>query len=193
MVGSTGLNIPLQKAIQTDKGVALDIGCGNSESAIYLLQKGWTVICLDYSQEALTVMEKRATQINQEWLKTNQLMLTCSTIEDYRWPTKIDLVLASSALPYFDPLKIKAVMTNIYQNLNSGGHFIGNFFASKYVGSAMDVTREMGAWFVSDKDTVGYLLAGHGYEVIECDKGSKQNPHSVVFTGKKFKSEVVSI
>jgi SAM-dependent methyltransferase len=184
-VGGTGLNASLEKVIQTDKGLALDIGCGNSESALYLLQKGWSVICLDYSEDAITVMKNRADQINQEWLKTNQLILTCSAIENYQWPTKIDLVLASSALPYFDPQKIKSIMTNIYQNLNPGGHFIGNFFASKYVGTAMDVTREIGAWFVDDKETVGYFLNGLGYEVIECANGGQQNSHSVVFIAKK--------
>ncbi len=184
-VGSTGLNTLLEKVTQEKKGVALDIGCGKSNSAIYLLNKGWKVICLDSSQEALDVMHKNASQINQKWLKTNQLELVCNSVEEYQWPIKVDLVLASSALPYINPQKLKAVMEKIYKNLNSGCHFIGNFFASKYVGSAMDLTREMGAWFVEDKDSVGYLLAGQGYEVIECEGGGAQNPHSVVFIGKK--------
>jgi hypothetical protein len=100
-------------------------------------------------------------------------------------PPKVDLVLANSSFPYCDPLKIRAVITNIYKNLNLGGHFVGNFFVSKYVRSAKEATKEMGLWLVNDKGTVVYLLAGHGYEVIECDKnGVQQDLYSSVFVCK---------
>jgi SAM-dependent methyltransferase len=184
-IGSTGLNGLIDRIITIQPGTALDIGCGNSMSAIHLLKKGWRVICLDYSQNALEAMEQRARTVNQQWLETKQLTFICRSIEDYDWPTKVDLVLASSALPYFDPSKIKTLMQNIYQNLKTPGFFIGNFFATKYVGAGIDVQREMGAWFVEDEDSVGYLLAGHGYQVIDCERGGQQNPHSVMFIATK--------
>lgn len=182
-VGSTGLNELIDEAnIIEKKGVALDIGSGLSKSAIYLVQRGWTVVCLDYSNHALDIMKHRTYDLP----KKENLSFVCSPIEEYSWPQKFDLVLASSTLPYVDPGKVREVMTKIYSNLKPNGTLIGNVFASKYVGDNIEMVREMGAWVMPKEDTMGHLLAGHGFKVVKCERGGAKNPHSILFIGKKL-------
>ena len=188
-IGSTGLNELIDQAVPSQTGLALDIGCGRSASAIHLLERGWSVICVDYSQTALTAMERSTNMVNKCWLEKGKLKLVCSPIEDYQWPTNVDLVLASSSLPYFSPSKMQSIMQNIHQSLKTGGRFLGNFFVSSYVGSAIDAVREMGAWVLPNKESAGYLLAGHGYEVLRCEHGGEKNPHSVLFAGRKLSAD----
>lgn len=185
LMRSDGLNFMLSQInlkANSEMPVALDLGCGNNEAMIYLLEKGWKVIGVDYSPEVLT----KISQINQKWLETKQLILTCSSIEKYEWPQKVELVLAGSALPYCDPKQIKTTMASISACLKPEGYFVGNFFASKYTDkSKQDLFREMGAWFLKGEDDVGYMLAGQDFEVIQCEHGGKQHSSSVVFLAKK--------
>ncbi|MBA3721939.1 MAG: class I SAM-dependent methyltransferase [Parachlamydiaceae bacterium] len=169
-----------------EQPIAVDLGCGSSSSIFSLLRKGWKVICVDYSQKALTSLEGWANNVNPEWLRTKQLTLVCSNAENYILPNNIDLVYAGSALPYFNPKSIQTILTNIFKALTPEGHFIGNFFATKYVSEhAKEFTREMGGWFLKDEDSVGYLLANQGFELVTCKHGQMQNPHSIIFDGIK--------
>lgn len=184
---SSGLVNHLSDVINCGEGqLALDIGCGNAVSAFYLLKRGWKVIGVDYSQKALNVFEEATSNMNEAWVKTKQLMLVCSPIETYSWPSNVNLVLAGSALSYFNPKKIKKIMEKIHQSLKPGGYFIGNFFAHKYLPSEeIEVERELGAWFVKDETNVKSLLIGHGYDIIKCEHGGQQNYKSIVFIAKK--------
>jgi SAM-dependent methyltransferase len=165
--------------------IALDIGCGHSIVPFELLNKGWKVICLDYSSGVLDVIASKAAKINQQWLDTKQLTLVRSNVEDYEWPENIDLVLAGSSLPYFNPQKMKHILSSIHQSLVPGGHFIGNIFTYKHSDSTQDVLREMGAWFIKDKDSTGFLLADQGFYIEECEEGFATHKASVVFIAKK--------
>lgn len=183
---NTAFEARLRKIIENrPAGVAVDIGCGSSISARTLLSKGWKVICIDNSPRAINAMRDHTNYRNEKWLQTGQLTLVCEDIENYTFPDNVDLVVASSALPYFDPSKFRSIMDNIFHSLKEGGHFIGNLFAKSYVGLHANKTREMGAWLIDDKDSVGKLLAGHGYDLLECRHGSPDNPHSAVFTAQK--------
>ena len=176
----------LDRNIPVPPGVALDIGCGNSASAIYLLERGWTVICIDCSQRALNAMERRANKINREWLENEKLKLVCQNIVSYEWPKDINLVVASSALPCFPPLKMKTIMQNIYQGLKVGGRFIGNFFVEP--GNPKEFSRDGATWWLRDMEEAGFLLAGHGYEVLACELGKEKRPPSALFAAEKRQS-----
>lgn len=174
---------------QKENPVAVDIGCGNSVSPIFLLQKGWRVICVDYAHGALDALAKQASKINQEWLRTGQLTLCCSAIESYEWPHEVDLILASSSLPYFNPRSIQAISSRIHAALVSGGHFVGNLFAANaFQGPFGQAIKEpmsaMGAWYIRDQESVCSLLSVQGYQIIACKQG-EGGPFSVAFVAKK--------
>ena len=178
-IGSCGLSFLIDQAVGSEPGVALDIGCGSGTSAMHLLQKGWKVICVDYSPKAIEVVRNRAHRINQQWLETRQLELVCCNIENYKWPTKnVDLVLAGSSLSYFNPVKIRTIMENIYESLKVAGKFIGNFYVLGLVKDP-SLVREMGAWFMPDKNSCRDLLEGHGYKTIFHD--SFESSAEIVF------------
>ena len=185
---STGLNDWIDQTVPSNPGFALDLCCGNSTSGIHLLQKRWRVLCVDYAQEALSATCDRARTIDKQWLKINQLQTSCCSIETFKFPTDVDLVLASSALPYCNPLHIKTIMQNIYRSLKVNGLFVGNFFALEYVRNPGEiyVTRQMGAWFIPNKESVVQLLKGHGYEVVRCEAAGQQDPLSALFAAKKI-------
>lgn len=170
--------------------IAVDIGCGKSVSPFFLLQKGWRVICVDYARGALDALAAEASKVNQEWVRTGQLQLCCSAIEDYEWPHEVDLVLASSSLPYFNPNTIRTISRRIHEALASGGHFVGNVFAaSAFKGPIGQAIKEqmstMGAWYIRDRESVLPLLRGQGYRVVACKPG-EGGPFSVAFVAEKM-------
>ncbi len=57
--------------------VAIDIGCGAGQEAIFLAQQGFTVIGVDQSEEGLKIATKRAQEKNVEveWKQANVLNL----------------------------------------------------------------------------------------------------------------------
>lgn len=188
--GSTTLGPLLEWYIGTKTGVALDIGCGKSETAFHLLEKGWTVICIDNSKGAISEMEQSANAVDRTWIKKGKLICIRSDIETYKWKTRFDLVVASSVLPYLDPKNLKTTMDHIHTYLNPGGYFVGNFFSSEYAGNdKVAVGRKMGASFIEGnaQDTVGYLLAGHGYDVQTCARCDLAHPDSIMFVAQKEK------
>jgi SAM-dependent methyltransferase len=174
---------------QKNNPIAVDIGCGNSVSTIFLLQKGWRVICVDYAHGALDALAKQASQINQEWLRTGRLTLCCSAIESYEWPHEVDLILASSSLPYCNPRSIQEISGRIHAALVSGGHFVGNLFAANaFQGSFGQAIKRpmsaMGAWYIRDQESVCSLLNVQGYRIVACKQG-EGGPFSVAFVAKK--------
>lgn len=170
------------------EGIALDIGCGNSTVALFLLQKNWKVICLDYSEKALNAAKNFMNKINDKWVESGQLTFVHADIAKYKWTHSFNVIVAGSVLPYINPRDIKQVINNIHAHLKPGGHFIGNFFGAQYISEPVAaVEKEMGAWFIEGNSNtkVGQLLAGHHFDVLVCTHGGKANLYSTIFVGKK--------
>lgn len=187
----------LQKAVELfekedikDK-IALDLGAGKSLSTLYLLEKGWKVIAVDYSQEALENLKKLADRVNPEWVQNGQLALVCQKIEKYSLPKKITMIVIGRTLPYVNPLKIRALWDNLHDSLEDGGRLVGHFFPRLNVpGLELSCRALMGGW-LTDMESVRALLDHKNYNVEICEYSDFWfNPsRNVEFVAQKGESE----
>lgn len=180
---STGL-ISLVSNLVKESGVgktAIDIGCGTSVTNRYLLENKWHVIGVDSSEQVVAMM-----QFAGSIRFSGQFELVCSPVEAYRWPAAVDLVVASNALSYLNPLQIYQVLKSICAALKPDGLFIGNFYAFKYTAKAtIEMKREMGCWFVRDEKDVDLLLTLAGFKIVKMQRGNQdENPDTVCFVAK---------
>lgn len=165
--------------LRAENGVAVDLGCGISDTAHTLLQYGYTVHCIDYSMPIIQHLTRMISSLTND---RERLRTWCGKIEDYQFPSQVDLITAVSSLTYCDPNKINSIFQNIFRSLKQGGFFIGNLFALRYASSAQqEGLREMGAWFVKNKQSVSQLLTQHGFKIDILEHGKSENPSSVVF------------
>lgn len=148
---------------------ALDLGCGNAASAMHLLEKGWQVTAVDFSQDALDTFKEMVERINPDWVKNGQLTLKCADLETFRFPENVTMIVASSVLPYINPLKVKEIWDKIHVSLAPSGRLIGNFFPGTLFEPMNKLMRAaMGGWF-TDIATVRALLLDKNYEIEVCN------------------------
>ncbi len=168
--------------------IALDLGCGKAHSTLYLLEKGWKVIALDYSQEALDNLQEVANRINPDWISKGQLTLACEDIENYSLPPNVTLIVASRILPYLNPLKVKALWDRLYDTLAPGGRIVGHFYSRLAFRSFSELGERAttGVWF-TDMASVQALLAHKNYQIEDCDYGNFWfiRQRNIEFTGRK--------
>jgi len=173
---------------QIEPGTAVELGCGNSEAAIKLLQKGWKVIAVDNSEGALENLENRVNDFGSNWIEEGSLTLVCQDMETYEFPKNVRLILAKDSLPYCDPQKIINVWNKIYESLEVGGRVFGNFFPNPNNRVVENIHRVlMGVWF-TDKPVVNALLTDRGYEIEVCEFNKywfEESPRCIEFIGHK--------
>ena len=148
--------------------LALDLGSGRGTASLYLLERGWKVIAVDYSVEALNVLKQRIDTFNEEWLKTGQLTVIESPIDLYDFPQLFHLVVAHDVFPYLNPGHLRHVWVKIHKALAQNGHLVGSFFLEPHKKREIDVLKEMGAWFMENMDMVQELLAVSSYKNKTC-------------------------
>ncbi len=167
-----------------DKTV-LDLGCGKANSTLYLLEKGWRVIAVDYSQEALDNLKAVVERTHPEWLENGQLTLVCENIETYQFPKNVSVVLANRILPYLNPLKIREIWNKIYGSLAKGWLLVGLFYPwVKDPVQLIGLRALAGAWF-TDINTVKGLLEDKNYEEVEFCQSRFSNAENIEFVAKK--------
>lgn len=148
--------------------VAIDLGSGNSPASDVLLKKGWRVIAVDYSKQALAVLAVK----HKVYLSTGQLVLVEADITEYTPDQPVDLVIAADSFPYVDPSKFKATWEKVHAIfLKQNGTLVGSLFRAftkPELAQELNVWKEMGAWFLPDRRMVKALLAQTGYEIKSC-------------------------
>lgn len=169
---------------------AIDLGCGNSPATKQLLEKGWRVLAVDYSRQALDVLQTQC----QKAVASGQLTVVEADINTFVSPEPADLVIAANIFPYIDPAKFQATWQKIHDTcLKKNGFLIGSFFHS--VPSEfqdMNFLKEWGAWFLPDRRMARSLITHSGYEIHKCVfkislQGKK--PICIDFIAKKPSSE----
>ena len=149
---------------------AVDLGCGKASSTLYLLQKGWKVIAIDYSQEALDRLKEIANRKNPSWIQDEKLTCVCEDIETYQLPPNLNLIVTSKVLPYIHPLKIRHLWDKLHNSLAEGGRLVGDFFpAAMTRESKLSFVQRaiMNAWF-TDIAAVRGLLSYKNFQNELC-------------------------
>ncbi|GMH37664.1 hypothetical protein BSKO_05537 [Bryopsis sp. KO-2023] len=75
-------------------GTAVDLGCGSGGNAIALAEKGWTVLGLDFSEKAIELARKAASEKNLT--NVDFQVVDCTS---WKPDEQFDLVTSSFALP----------------------------------------------------------------------------------------------
>ncbi len=172
-----------------DGKVAIDLGCGSGPSSQLLINRGWRVLAVDYSRDALDTLKHQ----NQSAVTSGQLKVIECDITTYTPSEPADLVVAADILSYVDPTKFRSTWTKIHDTfLKEKGFFIGTLFRSAITQQqvpSMNLMKEMGAWFLPDRRMVRPLLTSAGYQINTCryriDDPSETDHQCIQFIAEK--------
>ena len=105
---------------------AVDLGCGRGGDTLELLRRGWRVLAMDGTAEAIDRL--RALELSAE--ERDRLETRVARFETADWPP-VDLVNSSFALPFCPPGEFPAVWRRIVESLRAGGRFSGHLFGDR--------------------------------------------------------------
>ena len=105
---------------------AVDLGCGKGGDTVELLRRGWRVLAVDGTAEAIDRL--RALDLSEG--ERGRLETRVARFENAEWPPA-DLVNASFALPFCPPGTFPAVWERIEHSLHPGGRFSGHLFGDR--------------------------------------------------------------
>ena len=95
----------------------IDLGCGSGGDTLYLNERGYKVIACDYSEEALSIINKHIPDA-----KTLNVDLTKALpFED----NSIKIIIADLSLHYFNEAATKDILKEIKRVLKNDGYLIG--------------------------------------------------------------------
>lgn len=109
---------------------AIDLGCGAGSDTVFLLSKGWEVLCVDLSFEAIKATLRRAEKIG----KGSMLQTINEPFEnvDLKKYPQVDLINASYSLPYTDVNQFPEFWQRLKNQLKRGGYFAGHLFGIRH-------------------------------------------------------------
>ena len=113
-------------ADQRGSGQALDLGCGEGVNAVYLAERGFSVVGVDFVAAALELARGRAQAAGVA------LELHESDVLDFHPSTPMDLILDSGCLHHVPPAKVTAYRERIRQWLHPGGDFLLVHFLKRH-------------------------------------------------------------
>ena len=106
---------------------AVDLGCGTGRDTVALLRRGWRVLALDGTSEAIERLLVRDDLADAE---RGRLETRVARFETAEWPAA-DLVNSSFALPFCPPNEFPAVWKRIVRSIDVGGRFSGQLFGDR--------------------------------------------------------------
>jgi tellurite methyltransferase len=173
----------LQKTVDRfdSTGFAIDLGCGTGTDALYLLERGWKVLAIDYQDSAISTLLSRISPDHEERLETQ-----VSSFESLDLPPA-DLIWAGNSLPFCNSHHFPTLWDQIRSTLNQGGRFAGDFFGTRHAW----IERE-GMTFLTKKE-VKQLCNGMNLEYLIEEEGQQltayagyQAWHSFAITAQKL-------
>jgi SAM-dependent methyltransferase len=195
------LAVDFAKSAQPKKeSLALDLGCSIGASSITLLNKGWNVRAIDFSDEALKLFADEANKANESWIKTQQLKILLQDVTEFTFPEKYDVVLAHDLFFYINPAKFPSLWMKIFRSIKENSVLIGSFRhtsvlvkdggnqSPEFIDAALS---KMGGTHFKDAKFGFELLEATGYKV---EKSLKQGTRdfSVCFGFEFFARKVKS-
>lgn len=106
-------------------GLAVDIAAGEGRDTIVLLERGWRVIATDNHPEAFEFLRRQVPKEARPRLKTVEVEFAQMEIP------RCDLVNASFALPFCEPIHFTDLWRKIVAAIPKGGRFAGQFFGKR--------------------------------------------------------------
>ena len=103
-----------QQALELCRGTVLDVGCGAGSHALYLQQKGLTVVGLDHSRAAIEVSQDRGVH-----------QVVCSSLLDYRADGFDTILMLMNGSGIFETVdRVPYYLDHLKGLLNPGGQLL---------------------------------------------------------------------
>jgi SAM-dependent methyltransferase len=106
---------------------AVDLGSGSGRDTAELLRRGWSVLAVDGTAEAI---ERLLSRPDLSGRARRRLETRVSRFENANWPSA-DLVNSSYALPFCPPRAFPDLWRRIERSLEPGGRFSGQLFGDR--------------------------------------------------------------
>jgi SAM-dependent methyltransferase len=94
----------------------IELGCGASNIGIILAKRGANVSGIDISREQIELARKNAVNENVD------IDLKVSSIEEYEWKAKFDIVISICAFQYISD--VGKIFERVHRHLKRGGFFL---------------------------------------------------------------------
>lgn len=150
--------------------VAVDLGCGISNTTFNLLERGWKVYAVDNSKPIIDELTDKVARMGKKWIEEGHLVLVNQSIEDFEYPEKVDLIIAIDSFGYCNPEQIGNIFLKAKNALNAQGVVVCTFFSYSKDHFAKNLFREIfGAWMTT-KNVVEAVMKSvdfPSYSVIE--------------------------
>lgn len=108
-----------------DRPLAVDLGCGDGRDTLELLRRGWRVIAIDSSPEAIRRLMDRVPIDHMDRVEAR-----VQRFEDARLPPA-QLVVASFSIPHTSPAEFPDLWRTVTRAIGPGGRFAGQLFGVK--------------------------------------------------------------
>jgi SAM-dependent methyltransferase len=105
--------------------LAIDLGCGDGRDALELLRRGWRVIAIDSTPDAVRRLMDRCPVEHMDRLEAR-----VQRFEDARL-VPCHLVVASFSIPHTDPADFPDLWKSLTRAVLPGGRFAGQLFGVK--------------------------------------------------------------
>lgn len=95
----------------------IDLGCGAGGNSLYLMERGYKVIACDYSEDALSIVNKYLPEIETMKIDISRTL----PFKD----ESIEVMIADLSLHYFNKETTKNIVKEIKRVLKANGYLIG--------------------------------------------------------------------
>jgi SAM-dependent methyltransferase len=156
------------------KGVAVDLGCGISKTTFHLLERGWRVYAVDSSKNIIFNLANKVFNNRKKWIENGQLVLINQSIEEFKYPEKVDLITATDSFPYCDPNEINNIFLKAKNALNPQGVLVCSLFPYSDIQMANNLLREIFGGWMTTRNVIEAVLKSvdfPSWSLVEC-----QNP-----------------
>ena len=104
---------------------AIDLGCGDGRDTVEMLRRGWAVLAIDGSADAIDRLVRRSD------IDLTHLTPQVQKFESLTLPTPTDLVNASFCLPFCTAESFASCWSTIVNCLRSGGRLSGQLYGNR--------------------------------------------------------------
>lgn len=117
-----------KKLLEACRGKCLELMCGTGRVSIPLLKQNANLVCVDYSEEMLSVFKKKAEVLGIA------PKIVCQDVCDLNLSEKYELIFIpfNSFSEICDVKRQETALTKIYEHLSDGGTFVCTLYNPEY-------------------------------------------------------------